>query len=180
MKKLKELTEDDQKDVFHFKPLWQRSAVVAAGPIANFILAIVIYACLFTFVGKQISLPIVDTIRENSAAERAGFIPGDLILSIDGSPVESFNDVARTVSVNPDRDLVFVVVRSGMEVELVARPELVEDVDNFGNRYRLGRLSALRADQIKRASAKFITTPLQQLVRVSQKLHLSSLKPSGR
>ena len=149
-KKLKELTEDDQKDIFHFKPLWQRSAVVAAGPIANFILAIVIYACLFTFVGKQISLPIVDTIRENSAAERAGFIPGDLILFIDGSPVESFNDVARTVSVNPDRDLVFVVERSGMEVELVARPELVEDVDNFGNRYRLGRLGITsRPDQTR-------------------------------
>ena len=78
-------------------------------------MAIIIYACLFTFVGKQISLPIVDTVSENSAAERAGFIPNDLIVSIDGSPVESFNDVARTVSVNPERDLVFVVVRNDVE-----------------------------------------------------------------
>lgn len=148
--KLEQLSAQDRQDVFHFKPLWQRTAIVAAGPVANFILAIVIYACLFTFVGKHISLPVVDTIRENSAAQEAGFQPGDLILSIDGQPVEGFGDVARTVAVNPGNDLVFLIDRGGVELELVARPELVEDVDNFGNTYRLGRLGITsRPDQTR-------------------------------
>ncbi|MGD9845885.1 MAG: RIP metalloprotease, partial [Variibacter sp.] len=76
---------------FFGKSLGQRAAVVAAGPIANFVLAIVIFAGVFSIYAKQIAAPRVDAVQPGSAAATAGFKPGDLVVSIDGTAIESFN-----------------------------------------------------------------------------------------
>src|SRR5476649_1789852 len=87
---VKMMTEDEKAVSFHHKRLGQRFAVVAAGPIANFLFAIVVLAGLFMTVGQQFTPPEVGQIEPNSAAERGGLKPGDTILKIDGNAVESF------------------------------------------------------------------------------------------
>lgn len=138
--KLAQIAEADREVIFHFKPLWQRAAVVAAGPVANFILAIVIFAGMYTILGERVVTPVVNTVVEQSAADRAGMVTGDVILAVDGEEIVSFTQVRRIVSVNPETDLVFTVERAGVLIDLVARPDLIEEKDRFGNVYRVGRL----------------------------------------
>ncbi len=138
--KLSAISEEGKKDIFHFKPLWQRAAVVAAGPFANFLLAIIIFAGMYSILGERIVTPVIGTIVSESAADRAGFHSGDVILAIDGKEIFSFNDVRRIVSVNPETNLAFTINRDGVVKDLRARPDLVEEKDRFGNVYRIGQL----------------------------------------
>lgn len=129
---------------FAAKPVWARAAVVAAGPIANFILAIAIFATLFALHGKPVTEARVDSIEPGSVAAAAGFELGDLITSIDGSPIESFGDVQRIVTVSADEPLTVVVDRGGEPVEIAVTPRLSELKDNFGNVHRIGVLGIRR------------------------------------
>ncbi|WP_350334069.1 RIP metalloprotease RseP [Coralliovum pocilloporae] len=120
---LAQMSDEDKEGAFHLKPLWQRASVVAAGPIANFILAIAIFAGLFMISGKQFTPARADAVIAGSAAEAGGFKAGDLILSIDGNPVESFFDVRRTVSTRADEELSFEVRRGEEVITLKATPK---------------------------------------------------------
>jgi len=139
------MTEDEKKISFFYQPVGSRSAVVAAGPIANLILAIAIFAGIFMIVGKQSTSARVDTVQAGSAAQAAGFEPGDVVRSIDGTRVGSFSDMQRIVSINAGRRLAIVVNRGGVDVTLQATPELRELKDNFGNVHRLGVLGISRS-----------------------------------
>src|SRR6266513_2839305 len=92
------MAPEDRKVSFHHQKVFPRAAIVAAGPIANFLLAIVIFAGLFTFFGKQATPARVETVQPNSAAQAAGFRPTDLIVSINGRKIETFTDMQRVVS----------------------------------------------------------------------------------
>jgi regulator of sigma E protease len=139
------MSESERQQSFVYKSVARRTAIVAAGPIANFLLAIGIFAASFMFYGKQITSPRVDTVQPTSAAARAGFQPGDLVVSIDGSPIESFSDMQRIVSASPGEKITVVVERGGAEVVLHPVPELQEVKDNFGNTHRLGVLGITRS-----------------------------------
>jgi len=140
------MTEEERAGSFHYKPLYQRAAIVAAGPIANFILAIVIYAVLFTAVGQTIISPRVDQVVEGSAAESAGFKNGDLVVEIDGEPIESFGEMQRIVGLSADEQLTVVVMRDEARVELTPTPERKEKQDFFGNTVRMGVLGISRSN----------------------------------
>ena len=139
------MTEAEKKDSFIFQPVASRAAVVAAGPIANFILAIAIFAAIFMTVGKQTTSARVDTVQPGSAAQTAGFQPGDLVLSINGEKIESFSDMQRIVSISAGEPLAIEVDRGGVPVKLNAVPQLKEIKDNFGNVHRLGVLGISRS-----------------------------------
>lgn len=141
--KLATIPEEQKAGLFHFKPLHQRAAVVAAGPIANFILAIVIFACVFMFVGRQVSAPVVSGVVEGSPAAAAGFMVGDRIVSIDGSSIESFEEVQRYVSVTRSA-MAFGVEREGRLLTLEATPQVNEITDTFGNVHRVPQLGLQR------------------------------------
>ena len=126
--------EERQVSFFH-KPVGQRAAVVAAGPIANFILAIVIFAAVFALYGKQSSTARVDAVQPASAAADAGFQAGDVVLAIDGRSVGSFSDMQRIVGANAGRTLEFKIDRGGAPVTLRATPALKQGKDGFGNKY---------------------------------------------
>jgi regulator of sigma E protease len=134
------MNPDERKVSFFHKSVGARAAVVAAGPIANFLLAIAIFATIFTIHGKQETAARVDQVYADSAAAVAGFQPGDLVLSINGRAIESFRDMQEIVSLNADEPLDFVVERGGTTVKLRATPRLTEEKDIFGNVYRIGRL----------------------------------------
>jgi regulator of sigma E protease len=108
---LEGMTADERKGSFHHKRVGQRAAIVAAGPIANFILAIVIFTCLFTFFGKPSTTAKVDSVQAGSAAEKAGFQSGDIIKAIDGKVIGSFSDMQRIVGTKAGEQLAFSVKR---------------------------------------------------------------------
>jgi len=139
------MSEAERKLSFAGQKVAPRAAVVVAGPLANFILAIVIFAAIFMTVGKQTTTARVDTVQPNSAAAAAGFQPGDLVLSIDGSKIDSFSDMQRIVSVSAGETLTIEVERGGAPVTLRATPQLRELKDNFGNVQRLGVLGISRS-----------------------------------
>ncbi|MGM4918401.1 RIP metalloprotease RseP [Tardiphaga sp. 813_E8_N1_3] len=142
---LEGMTADERKGSFHHKRVGQRAAIVAAGPIANFILAIIIFTCLFTFFGKPSTTAKVDSIQAGSAAEKAGFQSGDIIKAIDGKVIGSFSDMQRIVGTKAGEQLAFSVKRGEATVELKGTPELREVKDSFGNVHRLGVLGITRA-----------------------------------
>jgi regulator of sigma E protease len=139
------MSEADRRESFMDQPVGRRSAVVAAGPIANFLLAIVIFASLFALFGKPSVVARVDTVQAGSAAESAGFKPGDIVLSINGSRIETFSDMQRIVSRSAGETLTVVVNRGGVEVTLTAVPKLQEIKDALGNVHRIGILGIGRS-----------------------------------
>ena len=118
--------------------LWKRAATVAAGPIANFILAIFIFAVLFGVYGRMISDPVVSEVRENSAAAAAGVMPGDRMVAIDGEKVVTFEDVRRYVGIRPSTPITVTVERDGQALSLPMVPTRTETTDQFGNKMELG------------------------------------------
>lgn len=130
---------------FHLKPISNRAAVVAAGPLANFILAIAIFTVMFSVFGREVTAPRVDTVQPDSAAAQAGLRSGDLVRSIDGTPIDSFADMQRIVSGSADQTLTIVVARNGSEVTLSATPQFREITDRFGNVQKIGLLGISRS-----------------------------------
>jgi regulator of sigma E protease len=141
---LASMTEEERRGSFHHKKVGARAAIVAAGPIANFILAIAIFTCLFTFFGKPSTSARVDRIEANSAAAAAGFQVGDIVQSIDGSKIDTFTDMQRIVSTHAGDKLSFTVKRGNSTVELQGTPDLREVKDPFGNLHRIGVLGITR------------------------------------
>jgi regulator of sigma E protease len=144
---LANMTEEERAGSFHHKKVAARAAIVAAGPIANFILAIVIFTGLFTFFGKPNMSARVDKIEAASAAAAAGFQVGDIVTAIDNQPIESFSDMQRIVSIRAGEKLSFTIKRGDSIVQLQGTPELKEQKDGFGNAHRLGVLGITRASQ---------------------------------
>jgi regulator of sigma E protease len=145
------MSEEERRGAFANKGVGARAAVVAAGPIANFILAIVIFTAVFSIFGQQVMSARVDAVVAGSAAERAGFQPGDVVVAIDGRPIANFTDLQRIVSVSTGEELTLLVERGDTQVTLRATPELKEVTDPFGNVNRVGILGINRsptADQV--------------------------------
>ena len=134
------MSEEDRKHSFHHKKVGPRAAIVAAGPIANFLLAIAIFTVLFTFFGKPSTTARVDTVQPGSAAAAAGFQSGDVVMAIDGNAIGSFSEMQRIVSIRAGEKLTFTVKRGDSTLQLQGTPELKEVKDNFGNVHRLGVL----------------------------------------
>lgn len=132
------MSEEEKAVSFLHKRVGQRAAIVAAGPIANFILAIVIFSLSFMILGRGVTDPLVASVQEGSPAAQAGFLPGDVVRSIDGSPVRSFMDIPRIVAPNHGRELEFVVERGGAPVSIRVTPRLQERTDRFGNKQEMG------------------------------------------
>src|ERR1700761_2054283 len=138
------MTEQERADSFHHKKVGPRAAIVAAGPIANFILAIVIFPGLFTFFGKPNMSARVDQIQAGSAAAAAGFEIGDVVTAIDGEKIDSFSDMQRIVSIHAGEPLTFTVKRGDNSLQLQGTPQLKEVKDPFGNSHRMGQLGITR------------------------------------
>ncbi|HEY5337830.1 MAG TPA: RIP metalloprotease RseP [Rhizomicrobium sp.] len=152
--KLEKLTPEQRANVFAGKPLYQRALVVVAGPVANFILAIVIFAFFFMIAGKQILIPVVGAVQPHSAAAAAGILPGDLIRSVDGHAIESFSDMQTWMEISAGRTIPIAVERKGAAMTLNATPQLKTIKDLFGNQQRVGVLGVI--SQVKKENVRVI------------------------
>lgn len=130
---------------FHNKPLWQRAAVVAAGPLANFLFSIVIFACMFSFIGQRTTIARVDEVVKGMPADLAGFEKGDVILSIGGRTVNSFNDVLRLISSSPDRELPVTLLRGEQTLNVTVTPKSESVNDRIGGTITRGLIGIRRS-----------------------------------
>jgi regulator of sigma E protease len=121
---LDQMSDADRRDCFHFRPLGQRALVVAAGPLANFLLAFVIFAVVFMTIGQSYTAPVVDGVVAGMPAEKAGFKPNDRILKVGDAPVRSFEEFTNHIAMNPGRELLITVQRGDSTVLIPATPML--------------------------------------------------------
>ncbi len=129
-----------ERDYFHFKPVWQRALIVAAGPVANFILAITIFAIVFMAVGTQLRPARVAQVQAGSPAAAAGFQVGDLITQVNGKTIKDGGEVTRTVMLSTGDPVRFTVERGRETLRLTAVPERREENDPVAGRIKVGRI----------------------------------------
>ena len=133
---LKKYKKEDQEKLFVTKPLYQRSLIVAGGPVANFILAIFIFLFIYMFVGKDFTPAIIDEVQKGSPAEISGMKKNDIILEIDNNKVESILDVSKLIAMSTSEYIDFNVSRYDQKILLKVKPNLVDSVDNLGNKIK--------------------------------------------
>jgi regulator of sigma E protease len=139
------MTDAERAVSFHHKRLGQRAAVVAAGPIANFVFALVVLAGLFGTVGQPYTPADVGRVQAGSAAEQAGIKAGDVIASIDGQRIDRFEDVQRVVRLNTGSAMAMVLHRDGADVTIDVTPRITNFTDRFGNEHKIGLLGIERS-----------------------------------
>lgn len=176
--RLVDMSQDDLDEAFPYKRLSQRAWIVAGGPLANFLFAIVLLAGLFLFIGQPFTPAVVGEVQPDSAAEAAGMLPGDRIIAIDGDTIERFEEVQRIVRLSPEQPLEVLVLREGAEVPLTAVPIRTEFEDNFGNKQEIGLLGVSRSgvefvkhgvfESVWRASEETVSLTLGTLKAVGQ------------
>ncbi len=156
---LEQMDPAERARSFAGKGVAARAAIVAAGPIANFVLAILIFTAIFSIYGREVMTPRVDGVVAGSAAATAGFKPGDLVLSIDGSKVSNFTDLQRVVSASANDKLTVVVRRGDKDVTLTVVPQLKEVTDQFGNKQQIGVLGVSRSTTGAGVALQHFTVP---------------------
>ena len=131
---LKQYSKEDQQKLFVTKPLYQRSLIVFGGPLANFLLAIVIFLSIYMFIGKDFTPAVINEVQKDSPAEVAGLMKNDVILEIDNNKVESILDVSKFIAMSTSEYVDFKVSRYDQQILFKVKPNLVPSEDNLGNK----------------------------------------------
>ena len=125
--------DEDRKKLFILKPIYQRSIIVAAGPLANFVLAILIFIIINMVAGKDMTPAVINEVQEDSPAFVAGMKKNDKIISIDNKKVESILEVSTFINISTAETIEFIVLRNDQEISLLVRPNLIDGKDSLGN-----------------------------------------------
>lgn len=134
------LSEADKAASFHFKPLYQRALIVAAGPLANFLVAVVVFTGLFMIHGQSFSSTKLALVEPGSAADEAGLLVDDRILAVDGREIERFEELHRLVVTHAEIPIELTILRDGQEIVVPVTPRTKEEVNRFGKKYQRGFL----------------------------------------
>lgn len=175
---VQEMTAAEKSVAFFHQSVNKRMAIVAAGPVTNYLFAILVLAVLFMFQGMPYTAPDISAVMDNSAAARAGILKGDHVVKVDGSAVERFEDIKRIVALSDGSPMPVVVERNHAPVTLTVTPDIVTVTDRFGGEHRTGRIG-ISSDELKYMKLG----PAQALYRaVSETWNLtaSTLKAVGQ
>ena len=171
----------EQEKLFILKPLYQRALIVFGGPLANFLLAIVIFFSIYTFVGKDFTPAVINEVQIESPADEAGLKKNDIILEIDGTKVKSILDVSKLITMSTGEFVDFKVSRLDQDVILKVKPKIVPSIDNLGNKMnkrivgiKLGALND-EINHVKLGPAKALYYSINEVYFVS----IASLKYLG-
>lgn len=162
---LDRMTPEDRAVSFHYKPLVQRAAIVAAGPMANFVLSIALLTALFVTVGRPITPAVVHEVLEDSAAMAAGIEPADRVVKIGDTVIDRFEELREIIMFSPGETMTVVVERGGERVPIEITPATEEITDSLGNTHRIGRLGIsvearefVRLDPVRGVAAAVVDT----------------------
>ena len=178
---IKKYNEEERKKLFILKPLYQRSLIVAAGPVANFILAVIIFSFIYMFVGKDFTPAVINEVQKDSPAEVAGLMKNDVILEIDGTKVKSILDVSKLITMSTSDFIDFEVLRYDQNVLLKVKPNIVEAEDNLGNKINKRMIGIVlgpynnKVNHVKLGPAKALYYSLNEVYFVT----ISTLKYLG-
>lgn len=175
------LPDSERSELFQFKPVGQRFLIILAGPMINFLFAVILFMGIFATYGQAQNPAIVTALEENSPAETAGFEIGDRITSVEGREIERFEDLSRFVSLRPGEEMIFGIERDDEPLTITATTGDVTVEDRFGNEARIGRIgvygSAIEVQQLSLlelpgaaidqtvSSLEMITVGLWQIIR---------------
>lgn len=137
---LENLTEEQKRGSFHLKPLWQRAAVVVAGPIASFILGIIIFTGINYSQSQNGPSGYVAEVLPNSAAADAGILAGDKVIAIDSTETLFFSDIFRIVSLSAGDSLVFTLLRDNQKLTKTLKPRIAMVDNGLGRKISVGRV----------------------------------------
>lgn len=143
-----ELPPEQYSHTFLAKPIWQRALIILAGPLTNYLFAIAIFAVFFMTYGQSFTPAVVAGVAPGTPAAAAGLKPGDKFLTLDGQPVQRFEDVVRIVAVNPGRAVDAVVERGGDRLQVAITPKVVAETDRFGNAHTRGMLGVASGGRV--------------------------------
>jgi len=149
------LPSEERNHTFQSKSLWKRAAIVFAGPAINFLFAILILAGFALAYGENVTLPIVETVAENSTASKLKLQPGDRIVSVQGNAISTFGELAREISIIPDEKVSLKYERAGKTIATTATVGVRLEKDRFGNEYRIGQLGIGTSNFVKRDVSLF-------------------------
>lgn len=144
---IRPMTKDELEVAFFTKPVWQRAAVVFAGPAINYIFAIFLLSGLYMYVGQPVVPPVASAVIQGSSADKAGLLPHDQILSIDGIHVKDFSHIRREMMVSLEVERKLEVLRDGKTIELKATPTIITRTDGMGFKSTTGVLGIAPPDQ---------------------------------
>ena len=178
---IKEYSQKDQDKLFVLKPLYQRALIVFGGPLANFLLAILIFFSVYTFAGKDFTPAVINEVQKDSPAMVAGLKDNDIMVSIDGNKVKSIMEVSKFIMMSTDEFINFTVNRYDQDLTFKVKPNLVESEDNLGNKItkrmvgiKLGAYNN-EVNHVKLSPAKALFYAVNEVYYVS----VSSLKYIG-
>jgi len=178
---IKEYSKEDQDKLFVLKPLYQRALIVFGGPLANFLLAILIFFSVYTFAGKDFTPAVINEVQKDSPAMVAGLKDNDIVVSIDGNVVKSIMEVSKYIMMSTDEFINFTVNRYDQDLNFKVKPNIVEGEDNLGNKIskrmvgiKLGAYNN-EANHVKLGPAKALFYAVNEVYYVST----SSLKYIG-
>lgn len=143
-----EMSARDRAESFPAKPLWQRGAIVAAGPAINFLFAILILATFAFLHGESRTPAVAGMVQPGSAAAAAGIVPGDRIMSLGGRTMETFDDIRLYAQIRPGEPVEMVIERNGARIVKQGRIGSVVEDDGLGNKFNIGRLGIAPGDPV--------------------------------
>ena len=157
---------------FHHKPVWQRFLIVLAGPMANFVLAILIFAAFFAAFGFPRTAPVADRIAPASSAASAGLEPGDRIVAVDGRSTPSFEELAAYVTLRPNHQVTIDFVRDGERRQVSTRLASELEKDRFGQQFEIGRLGVFAQGRefVRLQPLELIPTAVGYTVRLTRSM----------
>ena len=169
----KAMSAEDRKVAFDYKSVWRRMAIVAAGPVANYLFAALIFTVIFAVHGKDVAAPVIGETIAGSAAAEAGLQPGDRIVSLNGTAIDDFNDIAEFVQLNLDQEIAIGIERSETVQTIQVQPTISIEKDALGNEIRLGRLgikAAGKSDRIELGVGQAVYEGVTRVFDVSGKM----------